>query len=69
MTWVHELGINCVAAKYAYWVTCMIELGTINVDNSSARRRSSQRRHLRKTWWVEENELEGIRNILIVKTQ
>ena len=69
MRWSEELGIDGVAAKDTNWITSMVELGSEDVDNSSAGRWSSQWSHLRKAWWVEEDEFETFGEILIVNSK
>jgi hypothetical protein len=69
MTWSQEFGINCVSSKYTYWISIMIELGTINVDDGATSSWSSKRRYFRKTWWIEENEFHAITNILVIESQ
>lgn len=67
MSWTEEFGWHCVAAKDTDWISRVVELGTVDVDLGATSEWASQRRDLRKTWWIEEDELKPIGNILVVK--
>jgi hypothetical protein len=47
----------------------MIELGTVDIHNSSTGRWSFQWLNFRKTWWVEEDKFKTFGEILVVKGQ
>jgi hypothetical protein len=63
MSWSHEFSCDSDTSEDANWVSCMIELGTIDVNNSSTGNWASQWSHLRKTWWVEEDELKSLSGV------
>lgn len=69
MRWTEEFGIDCVTSEDTDWVSIVIELRTINVDERATSRWASQWRHLRKTWRIKEDELVAIRNILVIKSK
>ena len=64
-----ELCRNSNTTKDANWITGVIELCTVHIDFGATGDGTTQRGDLRQTRWIEENEFESIRDILIVERQ
>jgi hypothetical protein len=47
----------------------MVELGTKDMHFSSTGNWASQWRHLRESWWVEEDEFQALSDILVVQSK
>jgi hypothetical protein len=45
----------------------MVEFSTIDINNGTSSNWTSQWSDLRKTWWVEEDELKTLSGLLVVE--
>jgi hypothetical protein len=69
VSWSQEFGCDGNADDLTNWVSSMVELGTKDMHFSSTGNWASQWRHLRESWWVEEDEFQALSDILVVQSK
>lgn len=67
--WRVEFGVNSDTTEDTNWFSGMVELVTVDMDFSTTISWTSQRSGLSNTWWVEEDELDTLRHILVIQRQ
>jgi len=67
--WSVEFGVYSDTTEDTNWLSGMIELVTEDVYFSTTIGWTSKRTSLSNSWWVEEDEFNTIRHILVVQCQ